>query len=161
MGCGGREVGGRWDEQPQRPGITFGAADKADADTIRAAAARDDRIPMQRNHDAFKRLLELAVGQGTLGQHRGLPARVIVTMTLGQLEKESGVATTASGGVVSVRDALRLAGVNRKFLALLDDKHRPLYLGREQRLATADQRMALIAAERGCSRPGCDAPATE
>ncbi|HEY9314092.1 HNH endonuclease signature motif containing protein [Williamsia sp.] len=51
--------------------------------------------------------------------------------------------------------------MSRKFLALLDDKHRPLFLGRERRLATADQRMALIAAERGCSRPYCDAPATE
>ncbi|HEY9314781.1 hypothetical protein [Williamsia sp.] len=63
------------------------------------------------------------------------------------------MATTASGGVMPVRDAIRLAGVNRKFLALLDDKHRPLFLGRERRLATADQRMALIAAERGCPWP--------
>ncbi|HEY9315852.1 hypothetical protein [Williamsia sp.] len=43
--------------------------------------------------------------------------------------------------------------MSRKFLALLDDKHRPLHLGREERLATADQRLALIAAERGCPWP--------
>ena len=146
---------------PNDPDSPSGNADTADKDTLRAAAQRDTRSPGQRNHDAFTRLMEMAVGQGKLGRHRGLPAQVIVTMTLAELEAEAGLATTASGGVVSVKDALKLAGVSRKFLALLDDKHRPLHLGREERLATADQRLALIAAERGCSRPGCDAPATE
>ncbi|WP_051122060.1 HNH endonuclease signature motif containing protein [Nocardia sp. 348MFTsu5.1] len=158
-------VAAKWAAQgmnnPDDPDSPTGSADKADAETLKAAAKRDTRTPGQRNHDAFKRLMEMVVGQGILGQHRGLPAQVIVTMTLEQLEAEAGLATTASGGVVPVRDALRLAGVSRKFLALLDDKHRPLFLGREKRLATAYQRLALIAAERGCSRPGCDAPATE
>jgi hypothetical protein len=45
-------------------------------------------------------------------------------------------------------------------LALLDNKHRPLFLGRQARVASVDQRLALIAADRGCSRPGCDQPAT-
>ncbi|UFT00295.1 HNH endonuclease signature motif containing protein [Nocardia huaxiensis] len=37
----------------------------------------------------------------------------------------------------------------------------PLFLGRaKHRLASPAQRLALIAAERGCTRPGCDAPAS-
>ncbi|WP_020106296.1 HNH endonuclease signature motif containing protein [Nocardia sp. 348MFTsu5.1] len=158
-------VAAKWAAQgmnnPNDPDSPSGPADKADKETLEAAAKRDTRTPGQRNHDAFKRLMEMVVGQGMLGQHRGLPAKVIVTMTLEQLEAETGLATTASGGVMTIKDALQLAGVSRKYLALLDDKHRPLFWGREKRLATADQRLALIAAERGCSRPGCDAPATE
>ena len=158
-------VAAKWAAQgmnnPNDPESPTGSADKADPETLKAAAQRDTRTPGQRNHDAFTRLMEMVVGQGLLGQHRGLPAKVIVTMTLEQLEAETGLATTASGGVMSIKDALKLAGVSRKYLALLDDKNRPLYVGREERLATADQRLALIAAERGCSRPGCDAPATE
>ncbi|WP_110472853.1 HNH endonuclease signature motif containing protein [Williamsia limnetica] len=145
---------------PDDPQSPSGNVDKADPQAIKEAAARDSRSQGQRNHDAFRRLLEMVVGQGKLGQHRGLPARVIVTMTLEQLESEVGLATTASGGVIPVRDALALAGATRKFLALLDNKHRPLFLGRQARLASADQRLALIAADRGCCRPGCDKPAT-
>ena len=45
-------------------------------------------------------------------------------------------------------------------LAVFDHHGRPLHLGRAKRLASADQRLALIAASGGCTRPGCDAPAT-
>lgn len=36
----------------------------------------------------------------------------------------------------------------------------PLHLGRTKRLASREQRLALIAALHGCSRPGCNAPAS-
>ena len=88
-------------------------------------------------------------------------ARVIVTMTLGQLEKESGVATTASGGVVSVRDVFAAGRGEPQVLGVVGRQTPSAVPGPGTTLATADQRMALIAAERGCSRPGCDAPATE
>ncbi|WP_244881043.1 HNH endonuclease signature motif containing protein [Tsukamurella pseudospumae] len=45
-------------------------------------------------------------------------------------------------------------------MLLLDVAGRPLYLGREKRLASADQRIALYGSEKGCSAPRCDAPAT-
>ena len=45
-------------------------------------------------------------------------------------------------------------------LVVFDHHGRPLHLGRERRLASADQRLALIAADGGCTRPGCDAPAS-
>ncbi|MTE14186.1 HNH endonuclease signature motif containing protein, partial [Nocardia aurantiaca] len=46
------------------------------------------------------------------------------------------------------------------FLAVFDHHGLPLHLGRGQRLASPAQRLALIAAEKGCTRPGCTAPAT-
>lgn len=145
---------------PEDPESPMGDSDLADSTVLAAAAERDNRTQGQRDHDAFKKMLETVVGSGTLGKHRGQPAIVVATMTLDELETETGIATTASGGTLPVRDALALAGSNRKFLALLDNAHRPLFLGREKRLASAIQRIALIAAERGCSRPGCDQPAT-
>ncbi|TGD89209.1 HNH endonuclease [Mycolicibacterium sp. CH28] len=45
------------------------------------------------------------------------------------------------------------------YLALFDGLNgRPLWLGRTKRIATADQRIILHATDRGCTRPGCDAP---
>ncbi|CAM5377497.1 HNH nuclease domain-containing protein OS=Tsukamurella paurometabola (strain ATCC 8368 / DSM/ CCUG 35730 / CIP 100753 / JCM 10117 / KCTC 9821 / NBRC 16120/ NCIMB 702349 / NCTC 13040) OX=521096 GN=Tpau_3745 PE=4 SV=1 [Tsukamurella paurometabola] len=81
-------------------------------------------------------------------------------MRIDQLESEVGIATTATGGRLSVTDAIRMAGTNPKYFLLLDLHQRPLFLGREKRLATADQRIALYGSEKGCSAPGCDAPAT-
>ncbi|BBY61127.1 hypothetical protein MSAR_42630 [Mycolicibacterium sarraceniae] len=45
------------------------------------------------------------------------------------------------------------------YLALFDGvKGRALWLGRTKRNACADQRIILHAKDRGCTRPGCDAP---
>ncbi len=145
---------------PADPDSPSGDADLADPSTLDAAAERDTRSQDQRNHDAFHRLMEHTIATGGLGDHRGQAATVVATMTLDELESQIGIATTASGGTLPVRDALALAGATRPYLALLDNAHRPLFLGRNRRLASADQRLALIAAERGCSRPGCDQPAT-
>lgn len=124
------------------------------------AAARDTRTPAQRNHDALKAALRQLLSSGTLGSHRGLPVTAIITMTLEQLEEASGVVTTGTGGIVPITDALRMAQNAHPILVLFDHNGRPLHLGRSRRLASADQRLALIAASRGCTRPGCDAPAS-
>ncbi|MFG1781573.1 DUF222 domain-containing protein [Rhodococcus oryzae] len=131
-----------------------------DHDKLAAAAGRDTRTAAQRNHDAFKEALRALLGSGILGSHRGLPVTTILTMTIDQLEQQTGVATTASGGIVPIKDALTLAERSHPVLVLFDHNGRPLHLGRSKRLATADQRLALIAADGGCTRPGCDAPAT-
>ncbi|MFD4467528.1 DUF222 domain-containing protein [Rhodococcus sp. NPDC058505] len=135
-------------------------AEHLDHDAMVRAAARDTRTTSQRNHDALQVGLRHLLGSGALGRHRGLPATAIITMTLRQLEEASGVVTTASGGIVPITDALRLAERAHPVLVLFDHAGRPLHLGRAKRLASADQRLALIAASRGCTRPGCDAPAT-
>ncbi|MFF3566678.1 HNH endonuclease signature motif containing protein [Nocardia jiangxiensis] len=76
------------------------------------------------------------------------------------VERLSGVATTATGGTVAITDALRLAEQSRPYLAVFDHAGLPLHLGRMRRLASPAQRLSLIAALAGCSRPGCDAPAS-
>ncbi|MEC3957285.1 DUF222 domain-containing protein [Nocardia sp. CDC153] len=95
-----------------------------------------------------------------LGKHRGLPVEVVVTMSLADLEKGAGVATTASGGHLSINEALKLAKGSRPVLAVLDKDEIPLYLAHGERLASSGQRLALIARDRGCTHPGCDVPAS-
>ncbi|WP_370180540.1 DUF222 domain-containing protein [Rhodococcus wratislaviensis] len=132
-----------------------------DREALVAAAARDNRTAAQRNHDALSAMFRVMLESGILGQHRGLPVTAIITMTLDQLEKAAGgVATTATGGLLPVDDALKLAERAHPVLVLFDHDGRPLHLGRRRRVASADQRLALIAAEGGCTRPGCATPAS-
>ncbi|MBH0121905.1 DUF222 domain-containing protein [Rhodococcus sp. CX] len=131
-----------------------------DRDALAKAAARDTRTAVQRNHDGLKVALRQLLSSGVLGSHRGLPVTAILTMTVRQLEEATGIVTTASGGLVPIRDALRMAERAHPVLAIFDHHGRSLHLGRAKRLASADQRLALIAASGGCTRPGCDAPAT-
>ncbi|QIS15207.1 HNH endonuclease signature motif containing protein [Nocardia arthritidis] len=145
---------------PDDPDSPTGDCEHVDRAQLVAAAARDTRTAAQRNHDALAAVLKHALSSGVLGEHRGLPVTAIVTMTLADVENASGVATTASGGLVPIQDALRMAENAHQYLAVFDHHGLPLHLGRQRRLANRYQRLALIAGARGCTRPGCDAPAT-
>ncbi|KXO96017.1 hypothetical protein AXK56_00245 [Tsukamurella pulmonis] len=152
-------------EKLARPGVNNpddadAPVDTDDADAVAAAAKRDRRTAAQRNHDALVAALRAVIASGALGQHRGLPCVPVITLDIDQLESETGIATTATGGRLPVEDALRMMGANPRYVLLLDVVGRPLYLGREKRLASADQRIALYGSEKGCSAPRCDAPAT-
>ncbi|MGF0312695.1 DUF222 domain-containing protein [Rhodococcus sp. IEGM1428] len=136
---------------------TEGAPDTATRD---AAAARDRRTQNERRHDALKMALRHTLASGTLGTHRGLPVTAIVTMTLKDLNAGCGYAMTATGSRVSIRDAIRMASHAHHYLTIFDDHGRALYLGRSKRIASADQRIVLIARDRGCSFPSCTRPAT-
>ncbi|MGW4479593.1 HNH endonuclease signature motif containing protein [Rhodococcus triatomae] len=147
---------------PDDPDSPVGDVDSADLDRVALAkaAARDTRTAVQRNHDALKTGLRHLLSSGVLGSHRGLPVTAIITLSVRQIEEENGIVTTASGGILPISDALRMAEKSHPVLALFDHRGRPLHLGRAKRLATADQRLALIASSGGCTRPGCDAPAS-
>ncbi|MBF6180442.1 HNH endonuclease signature motif containing protein [Nocardia otitidiscaviarum] len=145
-------------EDPDSPRMGPGAVDK---DAVEAAARRDRRSAGQRNHDAVKAFLAAGGGPESLGSHRGVPVSVVLTMSLTDVQAGTGYAHTASGSVMSVRDALRMAEGTYPLLMLFDGKGLPLHLGRGRyRLASPWQRLACIAADRGCTRPGCEAPAT-
>ncbi|WP_282786110.1 HNH endonuclease signature motif containing protein, partial [Nocardia sp. CC201C] len=145
-------------EDPDSPRMGPAAVDK---DTVEVAARRDRRSAGQRNHDAVKAFLAAGGGPENLGSHRGVPVSVVLTMSVTDLQSGSGYAHTASGSVMSVRDALRMAEGSYPLLMLFDGKGLPLHLGRGRyRLASSWQRLACIAADRGCTRPGCEAPAT-
>ncbi|MDV8024359.1 HNH endonuclease signature motif containing protein [Rhodococcus sp. IEGM 1330] len=148
------------------PGGHSGSDTGVDDDTVDkaavrdAAAARDRRTQRERHHDALKLALRQTLASGTLGTHRGLPVTAIVTMTLKDLEAGSGYAMTATGSRISIRDAIRMASHAHHYLTIFDDHGRTLYLGRSKRIASADQRIVLIARDRGCSFPSCTRPAT-
>ncbi|MGZ6780746.1 MAG: DUF222 domain-containing protein [Mycobacterium sp.] len=121
------------------------------------AAAGDTRTTGQRNHDAVKAAMRALLASGELGRHRGLPVTAIVTMTLRDLEAGSGLALTGGGSTVPMEVAIRMAAHAHHYLYIYDEKcGRPLFLGRSQRLASADQRIVLHAIDGGCTVPGCD-----
>ncbi|WP_165839497.1 HNH endonuclease signature motif containing protein [Rhodococcus sp. Eu-32] len=136
---------------------------ESDSEVEREAAeraGRDRRGQGRRQHDAMKTILRQMLASGKLGQHRGLPVTAIVSMSLKDLEAGTGHAVTATGSLVRMRDAIRMASHARHYLTMFDNEERPLYLGRSKRIASADQRIVLMASDRGCTFPGCTRPAT-
>jgi Domain of unknown function (DUF222) len=131
------------------------------------AAARDDRSPGQRCHDALKLGLKTAIASGGLGVHRGHPVTVVITTTLAELDQAARAAVDASvpmpapartggGSLLPMRDLIRMAANAIHYLAVFDDHtERPLYLGRQRRIASVDQRLICYARDRGCTRPDC------
>jgi hypothetical protein len=132
--------------------------------------ARDDRTPAQRCHDALKLALRTAIASGGLGVHRGHPVTVVVTTTLAELNRAAQAAVdssvpmppparTGGGSRLPMRDLISMAVNAIHYLAVFDDHtERPLYLGRQKRIATADQRLICYARDRGCTRPNCLEP---
>ncbi|OYN82858.1 HNH endonuclease signature motif containing protein [Mycolicibacterium sphagni] len=122
-------------------------------------AQRDLRSYGQRQHDALTALVRGQLGDPTFGQHNGLPVTVIVSATLQDLHAKTGYAVTAGGTLIPIPDVIRMAAHAYHYLALFDGVNgRALWLGRTKRIASADQRIILHAKDRGCTRPGCDAP---
>jgi hypothetical protein len=129
--------------------------------------SRDDRSPAQRCHDALKLGLHTAIASGGLGVHRGHPVTVVVTTTLAELNQAAKAAVdpsvpmpaparTGGGSRLPMRDLISMAAKAIHYLAVFDDHtERPLYLGRQKRVATADQRLICYARDRGCTRPNC------
>ena len=133
-------------------------------------AERDDRTPAQRCHDAFKLGMETAIASGRMGVHRGHPVTVVVTTTLAEIDRAAHAladpsvpmpapARTGGGSRLPMSDLIRLAAKAIHYLAVFDDHtERPLYLGRQKRIATADQRLICHARDHGCTRPNCLVP---
>jgi Domain of unknown function (DUF222) len=132
--------------------------------------ARDERTPAQRCHDALKLACETAIASGGLGVHRGHAVTVVVTTSLAELDRAAHAvadastpmpapASTGGGSRLPMSDLIRMAAKAIHYLAVFDDHSgRPLYLGRQKRVATADQRLICYARDRGCTRPDCLVP---
>ncbi|MCX6468225.1 MAG: DUF222 domain-containing protein [Corynebacteriales bacterium] len=132
----------------------------ADPELLKHAADRDCRSQSQRNHDAFKALLDAAVNDGLLGgSHRGLPPQIIVSITDAQLREHAGVTRTATGTDLPVSDVIKLAADAQTHLAVFSDvTGEPLFFGRGRRLASQAQRLMAFAQYRGCSKDDCTTP---
>ena len=102
-------------------------------------------------------LARAPLASGDLGQHNGLPASIIVTTTLQELEAGAGKALTGGGTLLPMSDVIRLAAHAHHYLAIFD-KGKALALYHTKRLASPAQRIVLHAKDRGCSFPGCTVP---
>jgi hypothetical protein len=163
-------------DRARRRGITIGKQDvdgmspvsgyltpeaRATLDAVLAKLAApetgDARSAAQRNHDALNTALRAVLASGKLGRHNGLPASIIVTTTLQELESGCGTALTGGGTLLPMSDVIRMSRDAHNYLAIFD-KGRPLALYHRRRLASPAQRMMLYGKDRGCTHPGCDVP---
>src|SRR6185437_10914252 len=117
----------------------------------------DTRSASQRGHDALLAALRALLASGKLGQHNGLPASIIVTTTLAELEAAAGRGLTGDGTILPMSDVIRLARHAHHYLAIFDHG-KALALYHTKRLASPGQRIVLYAKDRGCSHPGCTVP---
>jgi Domain of unknown function (DUF222) len=107
---------------------------------------RDARSAAQRNHDAFSAMVRSTLMSGELGSHQGLPVTIVATATLEDLQAKSGVARTAGGTLLPMRDVIRMAAHAYNYLLIFDKAKRcELFKGRTTRLATPEQRLVLYA----------------
>ncbi len=143
---------------PESPG---GGADRPDLDpaVLEAAAGRDDRTQGQRDHDALVAMLDYLLGHQALGKPDRIPAELVITTTLAELEARSGVAITATGTRLPVADIVDLAADATPWLEVFANSSASiLHFARGRRLATKTQRLALFGRDRGCTGPRCNVP---
>ncbi|WP_342663117.1 DUF222 domain-containing protein [Gordonia shandongensis] len=139
---------------PDDPASPTGAVESADPAVVAAAAERDDRTPMQRNHDALHALLILARSHSAAPASGSLRSELVVTITDAELAAHAGIALTATGTRVPISELVRLAAEATPHLAVFaHTTGEPLYLGRGRRLASRAQRLMLFARDRGCTAP--------
>ncbi|WP_156738031.1 HNH endonuclease signature motif containing protein, partial [Mycobacterium scrofulaceum] len=121
------------------------------------AIDRDARATAQRNHDALLAANRALLASGKLGRHNGLPASIIITTTLAELQTAAGHGRTGGGTRLPISDVIRLARHAHHYLAVFDNA-KPVALYQTKRLASPGQRIVLYAHDRGCSAPGCTVP---
>src|SRR4051794_40490363 len=95
----------------------------------------DERSGAQRCHDGIKLGLQAGIASGALGMPS--PAR------------------TGGHSALPMRDVIRVGADAIHYLAVFEDHtERPIYLGRQTRIASTDQRILCYARDGGCTRPG-------
>jgi hypothetical protein len=120
----------------------------------------DHRSLAQRQHDALVAVGRSVLESGQLGQHNGIPTSLIIRTTLQDLESRAGVGVSGGGTVIPIADVIRLAARSNQYLAVFDKATgSALDLFRARRVASAAQRIMLIARDGGCTKPGCTVPA--
>ena len=123
-----------------------------DGEPDAAAVDRDGRSANQRRHDAFSAVARAMLASGQLGVHNGLPATIIVTTTLQELQASTGKAYTGGGTELPMRDVIRMAAHANHYLVIFDGATElPLWLGRTRRTASPGQRIVMYARDRGCT----------
>lgn len=151
-----------------RRGVRF--VDPAARARDESIARFDERTLEQVAADALVELIRIGSTGGSdevLGSHR---PSVRLHVTAADLDRRAAAldaddAARGGRGAIEGQSApVSLATVERHACAtglvpiLFDDDGQPLDVGRDQRLFTARQRIALAARDRGCRFPGCERP---
>ena len=129
----------------------------------------DPRTAAQRMHDALEDAATRLLDSAGLPRAGGTPATVHVVVDADQLRaavtaqnapwvSTRAVATTGFGSRITFCELVRLAEQTNIVPTYLGSTQGVVAYGRTRRCATEGQTQALIARDRGCSFPGCDAP---
>ncbi|WP_157156513.1 HNH endonuclease signature motif containing protein [Diaminobutyricimonas sp. LJ205] len=143
---------------PRRGGPRFTSeADKAWAEGV----ATDPRSTEQYLHDAITELLRIGTAVDPTKPVIGpKPPAVRVLVSLGALEERTGHGwIEGTDTPVSIETVERVACTQGTIPIVFNDDGQVLNLGREQRLFSPKQRIALAARDGGCMDPDCDRPA--
>jgi hypothetical protein len=159
------ESGAFWDDlydtltSPRRGGVRFVNDDNR---VWAEAISTDKRTTDQYVHDCFTQLLRIAAGaesgesQRIVGS-RQPSVRVLVMKTV--LDRRQGHGRIEGCDIpISLETVERLACESGSVQIDFDESGRPLDLGREQRLFSQRQRIALATAQGGCMFGACDRP---
>ena len=119
---------------------------------------RDTRSHATRMIHALRDLALRALAAGNLPSMAGLPATLLLTATLEQLEARTGLVSVLNGGTVPVAEVIRMAANMNVVPIVFSAAGQILHCGQEQRLGTLPMRRATAAQDRGCVIPGCDIP---
>jgi Domain of unknown function (DUF222) len=92
------------------------------------AVHSDTRAQGQRNHDALKAMGRSVLASGELGKHNGLPATIIVSTTLQELQSAAGMAVTGGGTLLPMREVIKQASQAHHYLGDLRQTHPPAAL---------------------------------
>ncbi|HEX4977765.1 MAG TPA: DUF222 domain-containing protein [Nocardioides sp.] len=106
----------------------------------------------------FLILLENHLDLNTLPGSAGSPFTLVVSVQLDVLETGIGVAAVETGHRISAGEARRLACKAGIIPMVLDGASMPLDLGRERRLFSKHQKIALDHQYQGCAAETCDLP---
>ncbi len=136
------------------------------ARSLRHALTRlaDEQRLDQTGRSRRQRLVD-ALGELAEAFHRGEvtggrnPSRILVTMTLDDLEARSGTGRdTFSGDVITSAEIDRLCCDSTIHRVVADQTGAILNFGRGRRTASPHQLLALVARDGGCRHPSCDRP---
>ena len=119
---------------------------------------KDPRTAGQRRHDGLLDLLVLAQRAETLPDIAGASTTVILTMTAEEWATGQGVTRTGHGALIPTSEAARWAGDTDTITVVTDEHGAVVGHTDKRRTHTRNQRLAMIARDKGCSFPGCDRP---
>jgi hypothetical protein len=124
------------------------------------ATAGDDRTPTQRRADALVTIAELALNSGELPITGGVKPHVSVVVQAATMSGGEGspAAECSFGAVIGTTWAQRISCDAEVSRVVIGPAGEVLDSGRAARTFTAAQTRAIVARDKHCVWPGCDAP---